>query len=389
MSKRMTIMLIALAIVFGGIVLWNIIRSNMIAKFLANMKTPPVAISASIAKTVKWQDRIAAVGSLVAVNGVDVTSQVSGEVVKIYFTSGKMVEKNQPLLQLDDNVDQQTLKSQEAQLELDKINYARMKTLVAKQSAAKSDFDKAASELKQAQADVDKTQVQISYKNIKAPFSGKIGIRKVNLGQYINPGEAIVSLQSINPMYVDFNLPEQALSQLKVGLKVAVTVDTFPGKTFDGKITAINSNVNQATRNILVRAGVKNDHGLLVPGMFANVNVLLPEHLDVVVVPVTAVTFSLYGDSVFVIHPAKTSDNQKAVTTKKTDDSKTNAPPLTVKREYVQTGQQRNNLVVITQGIKAGDKVVTSGQLKLVDGTNVIINNTVNPETIKSNETLY
>lgn len=364
LAKRMIIMSLILLVVFGAIFGWNGLRAYFIKQFFANFEPPPVTISTTKASADTWQPYIAAVGSLMAVNGVDVSSEVAGMVEKIYFQSGQLVKKDEPLLQLDDRIDKENLKNDEAHLKLMTVNYNRQVGLFAKNATAQSTVDQASAEMEQAAAAVAKDKILIDEKLIKAPFDGRIGIRKVNLGQYVSPGNALVTLQSLNPLFVEFSLPEQELVSLAVGQEVVVRVDTYPGQEFKGKVTAINSKVNEKTRNILVQATLPNDDNRLYPGMFANIKVLLPQKADVITVPQTAISYSLYGDSVFVV--------------KEQGKDKDKKPILRAMRVYVVTGDRRGGQVAIKRGLQAGDVVIISGQLKLQDNSRVIVDNTVN-----------
>ena len=361
MKKRMIIMIIALIIVFGGIFGFDFVRSYFMGKFFAHFKPPPAVISSTKTTAQIWQPSIIAVGTLVAVNGVEVSSEASGTVMKIYFNSGQLVKQGEPLVQLDNRADLQDLKNYEANLELAKINYNRARTLFQKKAVSQSELDTNRAQLKQAQALAEKTKILISQKMIVAPFAGKIGIRQINLGQYLSPGAKIVSLQSLDPLYAQFYLPEQDYKSLYVGQPITLTVDAYQGAIFHGKITAIDAEVDSNTRNILVEASLHNKNNILVPGMFADIKVILPQEENVIVVPQTTVSYSLYGDSIFVI-------------TRHGKDKKGN-PILTVKREYVKVGERQGNIIAILSGIKAGDEVVTSGQLKLEDGMRVVVNN--------------
>lgn len=354
-------MIIALVIVFGGIFGFDYARSYFMGKFFASFEPPPAVISATKAKSETWTPAIDAVGSLVAVNGVDVSAETSGMVVKIFFQSGDSVKKGQPLVQLDDRADQQDLKNFQAQLALAKINYDRSQKLYKQKAVSEAQRDTDKAKMQEAVASVAKTEVLISEKLIKAPFAGKIGIREINLGQYVSPGSSVVTLQLLNPLYVQFYLPQQDYKDLYVNQPIELTVDAYPDKKFKGKITAINAKVDTNTRNILIQASLPNDGNLLVPGMFANTKVLLPKQDNVITVPQTAISFSLYGDSIYVI-------NQDG-------KDKKGKPILKVKREYIKVGDRRAGQVAILSGIKAGDEIVTSGQLKLQDGMRVEINN--------------
>lgn len=310
-----------------------------------------------------WQDYLPTIGLLKAVNSVDVSSESSGLVTQLFFESGQKVAVGTPLLQLDDKVEQEELKNFEADLELAKVTNTRLRTLIKSNAASQSELDQAQAKLKQAQAQVQKTKALIDQKLIRAPFTGQLGIREVNLGQYVSAGNKLVSLESMNPLYLNFSLPEQHLNKLHLGQTVELSVDVYSNATFSGKITAIDSKSNQNTHNILIQATIPNDQSRLYPGLFAKVKVMLPVQEKVVMVPQTAVTYSLYGDSVFVIVNKAKNKKEK--------------PLLEVIQKYVTTGARFGNQVIIQKGINAGETVVTSGQLKLQNGSRVEINNAI------------
>jgi membrane fusion protein (multidrug efflux system) len=407
-KKRMTIMVTALIVVFGGIIAFNLIKSIMIQRFLSHMPTPTVSVSSVNAIERDWIPRIAAVGNFVAINGVDVNSQIGGNVTAIHFNSGQYVEKDQPLIDIDDRVEQATLQFNEADLSLQTINFKRQQDLFKRNATPKSSVDEAQAKMLEAQANVDKTKALIQQKHITAPFSGKAGIRQINLGQYITPGQtAIVTLQSVDPLFIDFYLPEQLLGRLKLNQGILFSVEQNPGLQFKGTITAINSKIDTNTHTIQVQAMLPNcpqtalkdpahttlikikDHIVycdsqlnkknhveqfnFVPGMFASIAVVEPKIHNAVVLPSTAISYSLYGNSVFVIEKDNNpSDTQKEL--------------LHVKRVFVSVGEQLGNDTVITKGIHAGQQVVSSGELKLNDGTPVTINNKVTLKPIAPNQ---
>ncbi len=371
---KKTIFFVVLLLVFGGLIAFNLIRAHFISQFEKNFIPAPVVISSSSAKNMNYQPRISSVGSVVAINGVTVTPELSGIVEQINFVSGETVKQGQPLIQLDTDLDEQDLKNNVAKLNLDKMDFERKKKLYQTGAIAVSDYDQALSILQQTQAIVDKDKVTIEKKNIKAPFTGKLGIRQVNLGQFLNPGDAIVTLQQIDPVYVNFNLPQQHLPQLHLGQKVAVESDLYPGQKFYGKITAINAQVTEQTRNIEVQATLPNPAAKLYPGIFVNTDVYLPQQKNAVMVPQTAVSFSLYGDVVYVLKPTAKKD--------KTSGEKI----YSVTEKNVTVGDSVDNNIIIKKGISAGDVVVDSGQLKLENGTLAIINNEVQLNQIEKSE---
>jgi len=366
MSKnlKMSLFITLLVLVFGGLIAFNLVRNYLIEQFKKNYRPAPVTISTSVAQAVNYQPRLSAVGSVVAINGVTLSPELAGVVQKINFNSGDVVKAGQSLVQMDTDLDIQDLKNDEAKLNLNQLDFQRKKRLYGTGAISVSDYDLALSQLQQIEATVAKDQMVIAKKDIKAPFAGKLGIRRVNLGQYLNPGDAIVSLQQIDPLFVNFSLPQQYFPQLKLGEKIALKTDLYPGQEFAGVITAINSQVTQQTRNIDVQTTVANTDAKLYPGIFANVSVFLPGNLAVVTVPNTAVSYSLYGDVVYVITPTSQKDKE-------------NKPIFQAKAVQVTAGDSIGSDVIIESGIKAGDVVANSGQLKLQNDAQVYVNNEV------------
>lgn len=363
LRKRMKRMLIIVGSLLAAIILIDLVKNLVVSKMIAKFIPNSVTISTSVAQSETWTPTINAVGSVVAVNGVEVSPQISGLVVDIKFNSGEMVTAGQPLIQLDDRADQEDLNNLQAQLQLAQIKYNQQVTLFQTKATSQVSLDESRAQLEETQASAQKTKVLIDQKTIKAPFNGKIGIRNVNLGQYVTPGDQLVSLQSLNPLFVQFSLPEQNLKNLTVGQPIEFLVANYPNQVFKGQISALDATVNPQTRNILVEATVPNNDLKLYPGMFAKVSVLLPTQAKVVTVPQTAVTFSLYGNAIYVV----TEEG-------KDDDGN---PILKAHQRYVTTGGMQNNKVAVTKGLKAGETVVTSGQLKLTDGTTVKVNNKI------------
>lgn len=364
MAKRMTIVVIALVIVFGGIFGWKAFVAYETKKFLSHRKEPPVSVSATHARTDTWSPTFSAVGTLEAVHGVDVSSEVAGRIVKINFESGQSVKKGQLLVQLNDAPELAKLEGLKAQAEFARAQFDRDKNLLSKRGVSQSQYDQDRSNLDDARAAVANQQAMIDQKSIAAPFAGRLGIREVNLGQYLSPGTPIVTLQSLNPIYVNFTLPQQDLRDLNAGQPVEITVDSYDGKVFKGKITTISPKVDVNTRNVQVQATLENEGNLLRPGMFARVSVVRPQQQNVVTLPNTAITYNPYGDTVYLIKQTKGKDGKEV---------------LTVHSQVVFTGATRGDQVAVTKGIKPGDWVVTAGQLKLHNGSQVVINNSVTP----------
>lgn len=366
MKKRMMIMIIALLIVFGGIFGWDALRIYFMGQYFAHFQPPPATISTAVAQSEQWKNTLQSVGTLAAVNGVAVSTEVAGIIINISFESGQLVEAGQPLIKIDDNVDQADLQNAQAALQLATLDFQRQANLYQRKVASAADYDKAKATMQQNQALVDKSKAIIAQKNIVAPFAGKIGIRQINIGQYVSAGTALVTLQAIAPIYVNFYLPEQELPKLFVGQTVEATVDTYPHEVFTGTISAINSQVDITTHNVLVQATFANSDQKLYPGLFANVSVVEPNDKDVIVLPATAVTYSLFGNSVFIVEKPSTPEKDK-------DGNDI----YVVKQQFVKLGQQSSDKVVILEGVNAGQQVVASGQLKLDNGARVVINNSV------------
>lgn len=362
MIKRFSVAIIILLLIFGGTLTWYVVRTVMTKRYFANYEMPAVSVSTTTAKTKTWHPNIYSVGTLQAVNGVEVNSEVPGQVIKIYFKSGQYVKKGDQLILLDDAVDRQTLNNYQAQLHLDTVNHRRQLELYKINATSKLKLDTAEAQMLQSQANVTSAQVNVMKKHIVAPFSGKLGIRQINLGQYLTAGQAIVLLQSLDPMFVNFDLPEQYLKLIHMGQEVRITTDALPGKVFVGKVSAVNSSVQIDTRSLSVQAEFTNKDLELYPGLFANVTLILPEKRNVITIPQTAVNYSLYGDSVYVVTKGKDKKGKSA---------------LIAQQKFVNVGERRGTVVEIKKGLNVGDTVVTAGQLKLHPGSRVIINNSI------------
>jgi multidrug efflux system membrane fusion protein len=347
-----------LALLVGALVGFNAFRSKMIAQFFANNKPPPASVSVATAKAEVIPNLLTAVGDLAAVHQVNVTSDVNGRITEILFEAGSSVKAGAPLVQLFDAPDQGDLASFKAQATGAQMALDRAKQLAARQFGPQSTVDAAQATFDQAEAGIAKTQAIISQKLVRAPFDGELGVRHVEVGQYLTAGTQIVSLTDLSVLYANFTVTEKGSAQLKVGQTVRLVVDAYPGRTFEGKITTIEPQVSTDTRNIHVQATIENPDHILKPGMFTTTTVVLPDKLPVVTVPETAVDYTLYGDSVFL------------VTEKKEDDGKTS---LTAVRTFVQAGNRLNGRAEILKGLKAEDRVVAVGQLKLQSGAAVTI----------------
>jgi membrane fusion protein (multidrug efflux system) len=365
MTKRMVIMLVAVGLLFGGIFAYKAFVSYEMKKSMSAYEAPPVTVSATEVKSLVWQPQLSAVGSLRAVRGVDVTSEIAGLVQKIYFKNGDEVEEGKPLLQLNADSDIALLHSLEASAELADTVYERDKKQYQAQAVSKATLDADAADLKVKRAQVAQQAAIVVKKSISAPFAGKLGISTVNPGQYINPGDKIVTLQSLNLIYLDFYLPQQNMQQLSMGQRVAAKTDSYPGRTFTGKITAVNPQVDPNTRNIQLEATIENPRHELLPGMYAAVEVQAGATKRYLTLPQTSVTYNPYGDTVFVVEKSGKGPDGK--------------PVLTARQVFVTVGPARGDQIAILKGVKEGETVVTSGQLKLKNGSRVIINNQIQP----------
>lgn len=354
-----------LVLLVGALVGFNSFRAMKIAEFFANNKPPPTLVTAAEAKSEVIPNLLSAVGDLAAVHQVNVTSDVSGRITKIMFEAGSTVKAGTPLVQLFDDPEQGDLASFKAQATVGQLNLDRAKQLAARQFGPQATADSAQAAYDQALAGIAKTEAVISQKLVRAAFDGVLGTRRVEVGQYLTAGTQIVSLTDLSAIYANFTVTEKDSGTLKVGQTVRITVDAYPGRTFEGQLTTIEPQISADTRNIRVQATIQNPDGILKPGMFASTTVVLPDKAAVVTVPETAVDYTLYGDSVYLI------------TEKKTDDGKTS---LNAVRTFVQTGDRINGRAVIIRGIKAGDKVVQVGQLKLQSGVAVAISTDPAPQ---------
>jgi multidrug efflux system membrane fusion protein len=362
-----------LVLLVGALVGFNAFRSKMIAQFFANNKPPPTSVAIAEAKSEVIPNLLKAVGDLAAVHQVNVTSDVSGRITDIIFTAGSKVKAGSPLVQLFDAPDQGDLANFKAQATVAQLSLDRAKQLAARQFGPQATVDTAQAAYDQANAGIAKTQAIISQKLVRAPFDGELGVRHVEVGQFLTAGTQIVTLTDLSKLYANFTVTEKDSAALKVGQTVRVGVDAYPGRTFQGQISAIEPQIATDTRNVRVQATLDNPDGILKPGMFATTTVVLPDKPAVVTIPETAVDYTLYGDSVFLL------------TEKKEDDGKTS---LTAVRTFVRTGSRINGRAEIASGLKAGDRVVAVGQLKLQSGAAVAIS-TEQPPPIPANPPRY
>ena len=364
MSKPMRRTIIGLIVVFGGIFGFYFLKQYGMHKYFSTFVPPPQTVSTVQAKNVLWQPYLTAVGTMSAINGVDISPEVSGQVKNIYFESGKMVKKNDPLIQLEDFSERAQLADVQAQLQLAEKNLERTKKLFSENVSTKSALDEATSKYKQLKANYENISSSISKKLVRAPFDGKIGIKQINVGQVVAAGQMCASLQAIHALYSKFSLPQQDIPKVFLKQVVKVSTDSYPDELFDGVISAIDSKVDDNTRTIEIQATVDNASGKLYPGMFVTLQLLLPSIPNTTVIPQTAITSTLYGDSAFIVSftGKKDSNNQDLAT---------------VKRVFVRTGDKQENNVVILEGIKGDDIVVNSGQSKLENGASITINNSI------------
>ncbi len=358
MLRRMLIMLGAVILV---VLILAALKFNAISKQIEQFTAPkpPVSVEVVEASELSWQNRLPAIGTLKASQGVDLSVEVAGTVSQLQFRSGQKVEKGQPILTLDSEVEQASLAAAEADLGLARVEFERARSLIDRQSIARSEFDRLNAQLQRANATVAQLRASLARKRIVAPFAGTIGIRQVDVGAYIAAGTPVATLQDLSTLFVDFYLAEQQVPLLAIGQRVRVEVAAYPGEGFDGEIVALNPKVEDTTRNVLVRAELNNPDGRLLPGMFANLQVVLPEEAPKIAIPETAITFTLYGNSVLLVKEQPGEDG--------------NEPRLVIERRFVETGDRRDGLVVVRNGLAVGERVVISGQLKLDNGTHVVI----------------
>jgi membrane fusion protein (multidrug efflux system) len=357
--------LLVLAVV-GGLAGVKALQIKQLVAAGKAYRPPPESVSSAIAHDEKWQGTITAIGSITAVQGVTLTPDIPGIVREIAFESGAMVAKSNILARLDTSSEEAQLRALEAQCELARVNLDRVRNLFNEKMVSQSDLDTAEATFKQNQGNADAIRATIEKKTIRAPFAGQLGIRLINLGQYLDIGKPIVSLQTLSPVYADFSLPQQELARLKVGMPVRITTDAYPTQQFSGTLTAINPELDPTTRSVTLQATLDNPGQLLRPGMFARAEVLLPEEQNVLVIPATSVLSAPYGESVYIIESKPGSDPAK--------------PELTVRQQFIRSGRMRGDLLSVDTGLKPGDRVVSSGIFKLRNGMTVVENNDISPK---------
>lgn len=365
MVKRILLIVSAVVLLLAVVfTFWYLNLKKQMAMMMA-MQPPPPTVSSTVAKQETWRTHITAIGTLESRAGVTVRCEVGGRVTKVTFTSGSRVKAGDILAELDDSIEQAQLKGLVAQAKLARISLERAQELVRQNSIAIAELDAADAAYNQAAAAVEQLATTISKKKVTAPFAGRVGITMVNPGQFMSAGDAIVQLEESNPIHADFGVPQQDISRIRPGMNVTLTVDAFPGRAFAGKIEAVNARVSDATRNIRVRATLPNDDETLRPGMFAHISVEQPAEQNVIVLPTAAIVANPYGDAVYVLTEETNKDSGKK--------------ELVARQQFVKTGAARGNLISVLTGLKGGEQVVTSGQLKLRNGIAVEVNNTITP----------
>ena len=381
MIKRLVIALILVVLVVGGIVGFNMFRSNAIKQYFANMPKPKLTVSTTVAEPMTWKPEIQAIGTVSARSGVDLTVEVSGVVRNIAFKSNEKVEAGQLLVQLDDAVQRANLEAEKAQAALDEQNLERAIELQKRQVGPQSNVQQAQAAASASAAQVDSLQAVLDQKRVTAPFSGTIGIPQIDIGKYLTPGDVVATLQDLDTMRVDFTVPEQQLPDLRIGQSVRLGL-TGDDLKFEGKVIGIDPKVDPSTRLVSVRAEISNPSGALTPGQFAQVRVELPAEDNIIALPETALTTSLYGDFIYAVVPA---DKDGKATTGKVDANDKNQN-LVAHQVFVKTGRQSEGRVEIKQGVKPGDVVVDAGQNRLTNGAAVTIDNSVQPSQVKGDQ---
>jgi len=359
MIKRMVIMLLIVGVVLGGLYGFQVFKAGIIKQVMAGIANPAQTVSTVVADSRDWQDKIEAVGTLKAANGADLALQVSGIVQDIPFQSGDKVEQGQVLLKLAAAEDIAKLASLQATSDNLAITLKRDQEQLKIKAVSEATVDSDVANLKNAQALVDQQKAIVEQKTLRAPFAGRLGIRSVDLGQFLNAGTTIVTLQALDQLYVDMYLPQKNISLLQTGQEISVAVDAYPGKSFTGKISAINSKVDSNTRNVQVRATMENRDGLLLPGMFGKVEISVGTSRRLVTLPQTAVVYNPYGSLVFIVDKSQNADGKEHP----------------VRQSFITTGAVRGDNVAVVEGVKPGEEVVTAGQIKLRNGSRVIVDN--------------
>jgi membrane fusion protein, multidrug efflux system len=364
MRRRMTLMLLGMAVFVSGIGFVKFRQIQAAVAQAASFQPPPEAVTTIVARADSWPETLSAIGTVAAVQGVVIGADLPGVVDKVEFESGRAVQAGDVLVELDMREEEAQLASAEAQRDLAGLNLDRTRGLADEGIISRSDFDRAAAEHKEAEARVGELRATIARKRIRAPFSGILGIRQVNRGQYLKAGDPIVPLQALRPIYVNFGVPQQEVGHLSAGHEVRVSTESLAGVEYPGRVTAIDSVIDQGTRNVQVQASLPNSEGRLHPGMFVRVSVALGPSVEVVALPASAISYAPYGDSVFVVGDLKGPKGEAY---------------RGVRQEFVKLGGTRGDQVAVLTGVKAGDEVVTSGTFKLRNGARVHVDNAVQP----------
>ncbi|HVU18675.1 MAG TPA: efflux RND transporter periplasmic adaptor subunit [Candidatus Didemnitutus sp.] len=359
MAKKIILSVVIVVVVVGGLVFLKLQQFSAMGEAAKHQVMPPTVVTAAPAKADTWENTITATGTVVTVEGVTISAELGGKIVGINFESGAQVKEGDLLVQLDVTVEEAQLRAAEANATWAKVNLERSTDLLAKNAVSKSDYDLVDAQAKQADAQVDNLRSVIAKKTIRAPFNGRLGLRQVNLGQILKEGDPIVSLQTLDPIYVNFSVPQQQLALVKTGSVIRVTTDSANGEHFEGKVTAVNPDVDPVTRNVRVQGTLANPKEILHPGMFANVEVVLADVSHVLAVPTTAILYAPFGDSVFIVEKKDGAD--------------------VLRQQFIQVGDARGDFVDVTRGLKEGETVVTSGVFKLQSGIPVKIDNTLAP----------
>jgi membrane fusion protein (multidrug efflux system) len=360
---KVVVALIVLFLVIAGI---KVLQFATMISAGKKMVPPPTTVTSAEAKKADWQPMLTAIGSVSPVQGAMISAELAGTVTEINFQSGSLVKKGDVLLKMDVSPEQAQLRSAKADEELAKNDLDRARDLAARKVISAAEFDAAQSKYAQKKAAMENIQSTIDKKEIRAPFDGTAGIRAVNPGQMVKVGDPLVSLQTMGQVYFDFALPQQQLADVKQDLAVKVTTDALPGREFEGKLTAINSSIDPATRNVTLQATLDNPDNALRAGMFGRIKVLLPKNNPTLFVPATAVSYAPFGNSVYVIEKKK--------------DDKTGEESLLLRQQFIRTGETRGDFVAVTEGLKVGEQVVSTGVFKLRNGMNVVIDNKLAPK---------
>jgi membrane fusion protein, multidrug efflux system len=364
MAKRMILMLTVTVAVLAVLGFLKFQQFQAAAAQAAGFQPPPEAVTTIVAQPEQWPDTLAVIGTTAAVQGVTVSADLPGLVARISFESGQAVTQGDVLVELDTREEQAQLAAAEAQRELARLNFERMQALVVDGAISRADYDRAAAEQKSSDARVGEITAGIARKTIRAPFSGVLGIRQVNLGQYLSAGDPVVPLQSLHPIYVNFGVPQQDTARVRVGGRIRVTTDDLSGVEFTGRVTAVDSVISRETRNVQVQATVPNPGGKLRPGMFVQTSVVTGATRSNVSLPASAISYAPFGDSVFVVTDMKGPGGQMY---------------RGARQQFVKLGPSRGDRVAVLSGVNAGDEVVTSGTFKLRNGAAVHVNNAVQP----------